>query len=419
MSNRESNASQASAASRAPTWGPPKTPLSPDRLAKLANALGVSTPLPAVAPSVTHSFSSSPTSLASPFRGSPVPSRASSRQSNVYATPMTSRYLLHVIPPLKLPHDIDADYDWSDNPKTPPLPAASGYHSQFRRGILVPVHSTLQSQLSAIAKEYALPSTTGVILYLVQSKSQNGPSADAAEDGPGARLSEDIWRHLWLRVVKSEHGDDMPPSRSLSPNNLGLGVALPGARSTPHLLTEGKPLRPLLSSAVSSDATLTPAIGYPSPTTPSTASGMSHSNSLKSERSIMSSNALSSEESGPGGTDTPDSSRANSFDLPGLGSSAIIPILAKVEFDIDKRKATWFGPWMKNRKRNHVQRQGSADQGPVTLKLPSKLQARPGWLDQGNEEVESPIGSESDYDDDTAISGQPGIYAQFAWIFVC
>jgi len=42
--------------------------------------------------------------------------------------------------------------------------------------------------------------------------------------------------------------------------------------------------------------------------------------------------------------------------LPGLTSPSVIPILAKVEFDIDKRKATWYGPWIRSRKLNHQKR---------------------------------------------------------------
>ena len=60
--------------------------------------------------------------------------------------------------------------------------------------------------------------------------------------------------------------------------------------------------------------------------------------------------------------DSPDSSlasdsRAATLDLPGLTSPSIIPILAKVEFDIDKRRAAWYGPWIRSRKLNHQKRE--------------------------------------------------------------
>jgi hypothetical protein len=34
----------------------------------------------------------------------------------------------------------------------------------------------------------------------------------------------------------------------------------------------------------------------------------------------------------------------------------LIPILAKVEFDIDRRKAAWYDPWLRSRKVNHTKR---------------------------------------------------------------
>ncbi|KAF5368520.1 hypothetical protein D9758_002453 [Tetrapyrgos nigripes] len=77
-------------------------------------------------------------------------------------------------------------------------------------------------------------------------------------------------------------------------------------------------------------------------------------------------------------------SRANSLDLPGLSAPGIIPILAKVEFDIDKKKAGWYVPWMRSRTLNHAKRMrsrqtsgddtsesgdGSDRKPPVMLKL--------------------------------------------------
>ena len=268
------------------------TPLPPHRLAQLANALGVSTPLPA---------------------------RVRADTERRAAPPPASRFLLHVVPPSHLPHD----------GRGPPVPNANGYHTQFRRGTLVPVHPTLQAQLAAIAKEYALPSTLGMILYLV--------STDAEVDGPGPRLSEDIWRHLWTRVLQREDY-----SRSATPLTPRSPLTLAGAtRSTPFLPTETGQLRPFLASA-------TPEPVYTSPSTPSSVRSQNHKSA-----------PFSSSQSEP---DTPDTSvedagvRAGFLDLPGLDSPSLIPILAKVEFDIDKKKATWYDPWIRSRKANHAKR---------------------------------------------------------------
>ncbi|KAJ7269261.1 hypothetical protein B0H12DRAFT_1094907 [Mycena haematopus] len=331
--------------SPAQSWAPPKHPLPPHRLARLANALGVSTPMPAIhtpPPMLSPSYNGSTPAL-DQYRRSPTPSTA----STFGFSPVTSKYLLHVIPPIHLPHDS------FDSELTPPPSTASGYHTQFRRGTLVPVHSTFQSQLGAIAKEYALPSTAGLILYLV-SKPQSGTSPQPSEksfgdedevEEAGPRLSEDIWRHLWTRVVKTELRDEPV---SLAPPLLGLSAL--ANRSTPYLAQAHAFPLPLLSTNTGMQPLLTP-----SPTTPSSTSEIPTRFHTKSAPPSSSSRS---------DAETPDtsqaaSSRADSLDLPGLHSDAIIPILAKVEFDIDRRKAAWYEPWLRSRRLNHAKRKNS------------------------------------------------------------
>ncbi|KAI0673644.1 hypothetical protein C8Q78DRAFT_1018232 [Trametes maxima] len=330
----------------APAWAPPRAPLTPHRLAKLANALGVSTPVPAI-----HSISSpSPSYAPSPiapspaassafdFRRSPTPS-AVSTHTYTPAT-QTSRYLLHVIPPTHLPHESDSHYD---HELLPPPPTASGYHAQFRRGILVPVYPTLQSQLAAIAKEYALPSTVGLVLYLInstttaQASMRLGNMVDEDGDGPGPRLSEDIWRHIWVRVLKAER-EDVPPA---AVRTKGLGFGSPAAQSSPSLLQDvmstQSSLRPLLSPMRAE----TPQLVTPSPSTTASHSAISSRSDLDSPESA---------------TSVSDGGNADDVPLPGLHSTALIPILAKVEFDVDKRKATWYDRWKRSRRVQHAKR---------------------------------------------------------------
>ncbi|KAJ7103080.1 hypothetical protein B0H15DRAFT_192261 [Mycena belliarum] len=328
-----------SAPPTAQAWAPPKNPLPPHRLARLANALGVSTPMPAIhtpSPMMSPSYNGT-----DQFRRSPTPSSA----STFGFAASSSKYLLHVIPPVHLPHD-----DGFDSELTPPPSSASGYHTQFRRGTLVPVHPTLQSQLGAIAREYALPSTTGLILYLVSQQPQNDKPGAEQIDEPGPRLSEEIWRHLWTRVVKTELRDE---GMSLAPPLLGLGMSSRSlsSRSTPYLSHE--PL-PLLST--NGLAPLSPAYPFtPSPTTPSSTSDAGRFPPTSKSAPPSSSSRSPSE------AETPDTSqaaseRADSLDLPGLGSGALIPILAKVEFDVDRRKAAWYDPWLRSRRMNHAKR---------------------------------------------------------------
>ena len=273
--------------------------------------------------------------------------------------PTTSKFLLHVIPPAHLPHD-------SDNPdnSTLPPPNAPGYHTQFRRGTLLPVHPSLQGQLGAIAKEYALPSSVGLVLYLVTSIPQS-PESQAPDyvGEPGPRLSEDIWKHLWTRVLRTEQRDDMlMTSRSPTPQTphtprtpLMLG---PAARSTPFLPQENSgSLRPFLASPGEPLQTHAPQPTYPITTTsPSTPSSISDRRSNNKSAPPSSTSVSLSE------PDTPDTSvedsglQPNFLDLPGLNSPSLIPILAKVEFDIDRRKAAWYEPWIRSRKVNHAKR---------------------------------------------------------------
>jgi len=339
-----------------PTWGPPKAPLSPQRLAKLANALGVSTPVIPLTRNLTSASSRSfldPFSQADHLRRSPSPSPSSTFSAY---PPTTSKFLLHVIPPLHLPHDSDDDDDLA---KAPP-PNAPGYHKQFRRGTLVPVHSTLQAQLGAIAREYALPSSTGLILYLINSGPQSSLSpSPTSEDEPGPRLSDEVWKHLWARVLRADRKDDMfLPSASITPLTPGtpnIEYHSP-SRSTPFLPQENA-LRPFMVSP-SGDAPLLPLAprpSYPTHTAPSTPSSTSD---LRSNTKSAPPSTIASSEPG-----TPDTSidhsaglRADSIDLPGLNSPSLIPILGKVEFDIDKRKATWYHPWLRSRQANHAKR---------------------------------------------------------------
>lgn len=257
-------------------------------------------------------------------------------------SPVQSKYLIHVIPPVHLPHEADTS-DTSE--LAPPPSTASGYHTQFRRGILVALQSTLQAQLVVIAREYALPSTMGIVLYLVtasQSK-QNSPMpfpsptlGDTGGREPGPRLSEEIWKHIWRRVLRAEREEVITLSRSATPNPFGLGLAMEPNGPSQYL-------RPLVTPMRTEQPSL---LAYP--ITPSTSTASSVSDTRSHDKSA----GASSPRSEP---NTPDTSHSSDharpdIELPGLNSPSVIPILAMVEFDIDKRKATWYEPWVRSRR---------------------------------------------------------------------
>ncbi|KAF9015747.1 hypothetical protein BDQ17DRAFT_1395959 [Cyathus striatus] len=324
------------AAALSPTWRPPKSPLAPDRLAKLANALGVSTPIPTVhAPNSFLSRSYSESSNPDRYRRSPTPSTTVSTNFSTYA-PTPSKYLLMSSP--------------LSTSLTNPTPSMIQNSSSTTRCVRVPYSvstwdtcssaPTFHAQLGAIAKEYALPSTSGLVLYLVSNAkiirgSDSGLAViDDQADELGPRLSEEIWKHLWTRIMKTEQRDEnvLLLSRSATPNPANFDGAGNGRLSPfpPSPVTE-IPIHPQPPHSIT-----------PSPSSPSS-----------------SKSAPPSSHSDP---DTPDTSvedRANSFDLPGLLSPSVIPILAKVEFIVDRRRAPWFDPWLKSRKANHAKRAGS------------------------------------------------------------
>ena len=181
-----------------------------------------------------------------------------------------------------------------------------------------------------------------MILYLVSSASD---TTSTAPDEPGPRLSEDIWKHLWARVAKFETESY---SHAITSNTtVGLGFSYGGPPS-PLFPQPPSTLRPLLSSNHVAPQS------FPLPLTPtgSTASSNPPTQATFSEPS-------QSEVDSPDSS-LPSDSRAATLDLPGLTSPSIIPILAKIEFDIDKGRAPWYGPWIRSRKLNHQKRENCA-----------------------------------------------------------
>ncbi|KAG6333697.1 hypothetical protein ID866_5394 [Astraeus odoratus] len=392
MPSERSSHVSTSSQSQQSGWAPPRAPLPPHRLAKLANALGVAAPLPATGLNGASLYPSGVSPGRPPSPHLDVPWRAGTPSvASVHnvASSSQSKYLLHVIPPAYLPHDSDL-VDSSE--LMPPPAGASGYHTQFRRGILVTLQPTLQAQLLVIAKEYALPSTVGIILYLVCASPRNGHTGvgDMEVGEPGPRLSEDIWKHIWARVLRAERDEAIAVSRSTTPNPLGLGLTVE-ANGQSHAL------RPLVTPTRAE----TP-LPLTNPVTPSSTSPSSASDFHLQSKSAPPSTSHSE-------PDTPDTSQSSDhelpgIELPGLKSPSIIPILAKVEFDIDRRRAGWYEPWLRNRRVNHARRAESRSSNqtgsqsrtgdeaspaddrrtPFDLKLVVRMQ-KPGFLRSADE----------------------------------
>ncbi|KIJ46463.1 hypothetical protein M422DRAFT_29301 [Sphaerobolus stellatus SS14] len=291
------------------TFQPPRQPLPPHKLANIANALGVNMPMPAS------------------YR-SPSPGSASHRGA-------PSRFLLHVIPPTYLPSD--DDYDDALDPNASSVSVAT-YRSQFRRGTLIPLYPTLNSQLGAIAREYGLPSTGGLVLYLAHSSAS---SHGGAPDGP--RLSEEIWKLLWFRALQAERQDSQPRAPS--------SLAFRSGRSTPS-----SPLNNF-GKDFTAPRTATGYFPYASPTASSTSEvSLPLTENDAANADII--NAISSE----------------------LTPNPFLPILAKIEFDIDRRKATWYESWARTKRERTRWRSTSAGQLPLNLSGRAQSRSRPAFL---------------------------------------
>ncbi|KZS91643.1 hypothetical protein SISNIDRAFT_487308 [Sistotremastrum niveocremeum HHB9708] len=358
-----------------PRYPPPRAPLPPQKLAKIANAFGFSSPIP---PSPSSSSLGTPNGIGHGHLSSSLFSRSPSSLSTShhlhgygYGSSSPSKFLLHVIPPSHLPHD-DEELDSLDDlggmgggrPLTPTSSNAnggpSGYHTQFQRGTLVPLHSSLQGQLGAIAREYALPSTSGMILYLVQSPSDASspsPADENAVDGRtmGPRISEHIWKALWHRVVSLER-EESARSIGLSQgpgSGPGMGLREGVMYTTPSATRTSTPRSPNpshlpLSASPRRDRTHTPGYPYPSPS-PSTTHTSNSASASSPHLPHPSSHSTPDDASEVDSISTPSLPPSYTSSL-NLSTSSLLPIIAKMEFDIDRRKAPWYDIWARKRR---------------------------------------------------------------------
>ncbi|KAJ3515117.1 hypothetical protein NLJ89_g1963 [Agrocybe chaxingu] len=115
-------------------------------------------------------------------RGSSLPYHSSGiRDNKDRATPRSAKALVIIIPPSPLVQDYSR------------LGHAShiGASNRLSQGVVMPLFPTLFAQLSAIAKEFNFPSTTGLCLYFHH-----------VEDGITItpRISDDSWQAIWAHL---------------------------------------------------------------------------------------------------------------------------------------------------------------------------------------------------------------------------
>ncbi|KIO28820.1 hypothetical protein M407DRAFT_22072 [Tulasnella calospora MUT 4182] len=320
----------------------PKKPLSANHLIRIANALGVQVPTPIGgaagerSPSVPRSINGALSSPSTIRR----PSSANSNRINQRGVVNTAtRFLLYIVPPSHLGAELVGN---------------AGLANQFRRGSLLPLHATLSSQLNAIAREYSLPSTQGLVVYLLDIKHDvlGDGGQSIGEEWLGPRIGDDAWRLLWTGMLRAERETfertmalqrqafspspspaptpGLPPSSS-APSDLANGDSSPAESVGSLPASSGEPspqlamnpprsatLRPLLTEQLQQEAAQRASSPFFSHT---------RSETMRSES--------------PSASSIKTTTSAVSPLLPSL------PIVGKIEFDIDRTKATWYDNWAK------------------------------------------------------------------------
>ncbi|KAJ6599034.1 hypothetical protein DFH09DRAFT_21612 [Mycena vulgaris] len=146
-------------------------------------------------------FDTPPASISPEGPGSRLRKAASSivyhtsglRESRERTVQRSSRTFVVVLPPPSLPQD------HGHLGHT----LGSGPRHRLSQGLLMPLFPTMYGQLTAIAREYNFPSTTGLCLYL--HFTEHGITATP-------RISDDSWQMIW------NHAFDPAPSSSAAPS---------------------------------------------------------------------------------------------------------------------------------------------------------------------------------------------------------
>jgi hypothetical protein len=184
-------------------------------------------------------------------------------------------------------------------------------------------------------------------------------------DVPGPRITDEAWKMLWYRVLRADR-----ESAAAMGLRAGMG-ALSVSGGSSHSSRSGTPA--LIANA------------YPSPASPATS--VSNHDSRRPSESCDSSDSQS--QSHPYALPSPSPSM-HSLGMPATGdlfpaaafnfsNAGALPILAKVEFDIDKRKASWYEPW---RQRRRQRAQSTASTSTTETRTRELVLGRSGGIDE-------------------------------------
>ncbi|KAF9513423.1 hypothetical protein BS47DRAFT_967421 [Hydnum rufescens UP504] len=219
-----------------------------------------------------------------------------------------------------------------------------GPRAQARRGTLLPLHTTLQGQLEAIKREYNFPSIAGLVVYLLETKDDG-----TVEEPMGPRISDEAWKLLWSRVMLMEREESQRRFVSLektvssppSPMELEDGTSESDSHSHGAHAAEVSnhpPNRRLIPLRIGESKNIISS--SPSTTTLSSTYSFASVESSPSLRRRLNNSPhprSASLASGDAG------SIASSRQLPSM------PVVGKIEFDIDLEKGRWFEQWSRRK----------------------------------------------------------------------
>lgn len=179
-------------------YAPPRKPLSPQHLGRIAQSFGI------VTPTLPEGARTSSSSSAKAYSRSPTQQSNHTRRTHTPA-PSLSQQVVAVVPPVSLmPRDTESD------------PAAEkDREKKWRRGRLLPLQPTLGSMLVVIAREFGLPSTTGLSVYLGPNGGAYAESASGTADEGGPLVTQETWTTLFGHGAVGMGVADSPRSGSI------------------------------------------------------------------------------------------------------------------------------------------------------------------------------------------------------------
>lgn len=231
--------------------------------------------------------------------------------------PPSPSYFVTVVPP-------------DDYPMSPEI--SQHERDRLQRGSLLPLYPTLGGQLWAISREFALPSVGGLMLYL----------SDDGQGNRGPRIGDVAWQALWSRYFVDDEGPSstsaykstpaLAPSRRSS-IVAGDSFAEPLSSSSAHAvdlsrstLGEGSSSRPSIPYVSSRPSPRVEALGF-------TRRDASADWSPSARSAAWSGHASSSAGRGH----------------PAPAPFPRLPILARIEWQVDSHRAPWWPSWIASR----------------------------------------------------------------------